>query len=396
MKTMTDLNPYLITGQDAEGEELLGLPPADKAFQEEWLQELLFKHPSILPVELVDEAFAPLVPIGREIGSTDNLFVSPRGLITIVETKLWRNPEAHRTVVAQILEYAKDLATWHYEDLDKAVSSFMQKRGRTPTSLFSLVKGGTERLGFGEIEFKQMVEDSLARGRFALLVVGDRIYPSATQLAEAIQPATHLEFSIRFIELKCYRLKKTSNWPLVVIPRLVAKTREETRAVVKVIWEEKRPEVEVSTPSAAEGSSGHTSYVEFMTSLPSNVREIFQPYIDKWMKEDCTFYWGVSGFSLRIRWGAKKRLITILDAYPRFAGLLTPKWQREYDLPKEAYSEYQKSIMESSVFRTIISSGKRYLSYEEMPDSDIRLWLDATDTILQALRMPPAGHRSAA
>src|SRR5437762_12336259 len=110
--------PYLIHGTDAAGEVLHGLSPADKNFPEEWLQELLYRHSSILPVGLIDEAFAPAIPIGREIAAIDNLFISPKGLLTIVETKLWRNPEAHRTVVAQILEYAHTLETWHYGDLD--------------------------------------------------------------------------------------------------------------------------------------------------------------------------------------------------------------------------------------------------------------------------------------
>jgi hypothetical protein len=89
---MTLLRPYLITGQDAEGEDLPGLPSQEKAFQEDWLQEMLFKHPSILPVELVDEAFVPLVPIGREIASTDNLFMNPRGLFRAVTERHQTRP----------------------------------------------------------------------------------------------------------------------------------------------------------------------------------------------------------------------------------------------------------------------------------------------------------------
>ena len=104
---MVDINPYLINDVKASGRRLTPIPVRDKAFQEDWLQELLYKHPSILPVDYLDESYLPLVSIGREIASIDNLFVSQSGLLTVVETKLWRNPEAHRTVVAQILEYAK-------------------------------------------------------------------------------------------------------------------------------------------------------------------------------------------------------------------------------------------------------------------------------------------------
>lgn len=38
-------------------------------FSENWLQELLQNHPSILPVDEIEPVFWPLVPIGREIST---------------------------------------------------------------------------------------------------------------------------------------------------------------------------------------------------------------------------------------------------------------------------------------------------------------------------------------
>ena len=78
--------------------------------------------------------------VGREIANIDNLFVSPSGLITIVETKLWRNPEGHRTVVAQILEYAKTLSLWTYQELDKAVQKCSERMDGIGKTLYELVK----------------------------------------------------------------------------------------------------------------------------------------------------------------------------------------------------------------------------------------------------------------
>jgi hypothetical protein len=150
--------------------------------------------------------------------------------------------------------------------------------------------------------------------------------------------------------------------------------------------------VEVATPAAGEGSSGHTSFTEFITSLPSNVGEVFQPYVEKWMKEGYMVYWGVKGFSLRIHWGGEKRWITVFDAYPEFAGALTEKWAREYDLPKDLYSKYRRSLMESPAITSRIASGKRYIPYEMMSDSGPKLLLDATDTLLHALCSPPASQ----
>jgi hypothetical protein len=109
---MSEMRPYVIEDIEASGRMLKPLPIKNKLFQEEWLQKLLQNHSAILPVELIDESFGPLVPLGREIANIDNLFISPSGSITIVETKLWRNPEAHRTVVAQITSKLRVNGRW--------------------------------------------------------------------------------------------------------------------------------------------------------------------------------------------------------------------------------------------------------------------------------------------
>jgi hypothetical protein len=203
---MTLLRPYLITGLDAEGEELLGLPSLDKAFAEDWLQDLLFKHPSILPV--AHKEFAPRIPIGREIAATDNLFISPKGLLTIVETKLWRNPEAHRTVVAQILDYARTLAKWDYQKLYDAVQEFMKKKLGEAIPLFKVVENHVKTSddeSLDPMEFRQMVQDGLKTGQFEVLVVlcchpssFDEGIQQAEQLARhALELSEKIEFQVQ-------------------------------------------------------------------------------------------------------------------------------------------------------------------------------------------------------
>lgn len=118
--------PLILNSLDDAGRSLVrtDATPNDSR-NEAWLQELLYSHPELLPVDGFDESFSPPIPIGREVrtasGPIDNLYVSPTGGITIVETKLWKNPEKHRTVVAQIIDYAKELATWDYDDFSAAV-----------------------------------------------------------------------------------------------------------------------------------------------------------------------------------------------------------------------------------------------------------------------------------
>ena len=380
---MANAGPVLVRGLDAEGERLSLLPSQHKTFDEKWLQELLYKHPSILPVDEIDEAFSPPISIGREIANIDNLFVSPHGLLTVVETKLWRNPEAHRTVVAQILDYASTLTTWDYQRLDKDVQADMQRRTGQSKSIYRAVSGHRKGLDFSEIEFQQKVQECLTEGRFALLIVGDKILPGATQLAEIIQSAPHLQFSIGFVELQCYRLNRDADWPLVVCPRFLAKTREVTRAIVKVLYEEKKPDIEVFTPREEITPSGRTSLPQFIASLPTSIADIFKAQIEDWMRKGHIFYWGTTGFSVRMVWKGNKR--TLLDAYPTMVSVLQEKYVKEFDLPKEAYDKYKAELMTSPTIGSLFASRRRYVNYDSISKEEFLLLLNATDKLLNAL-----------
>ena len=92
---------------------------------EGWLQRLIFNFPQALPVRDIDPGFGSLVAVCIELsvssGSLDNLFVTESGDLVVTECKLWRNPQARREVVAQIIDYANSMAYWSYEDLERAI-----------------------------------------------------------------------------------------------------------------------------------------------------------------------------------------------------------------------------------------------------------------------------------
>lgn len=88
----------------------LGAKSAFGHYDEAWLQTLLHGHPKIFPIEQIEPGFGDLIPLCRELsllfgggrsGALDNLFVTRDGKLVLVEAKLWRNPEARRTAVAQ-------------------------------------------------------------------------------------------------------------------------------------------------------------------------------------------------------------------------------------------------------------------------------------------------------
>lgn len=80
------------------------------AFNEAWLQNVLYSNPTCLPIRDIDASISPLIPVCRELmtlaGPADILYVTPTGKLVIVETKLYRNPEARRTVVASYLLFS--------------------------------------------------------------------------------------------------------------------------------------------------------------------------------------------------------------------------------------------------------------------------------------------------
>ena len=102
--------------------------PSPAEYDEAWLQRLIMRHPSLLPLDQIESAFNTVVPICIELrtnsGFLDNLLVTPTGDLALVECKLWRNPQARREVIAQIIDYAKKISGWTYERLQNAIKAY--------------------------------------------------------------------------------------------------------------------------------------------------------------------------------------------------------------------------------------------------------------------------------
>jgi hypothetical protein len=198
------------------------------AYDEDWLQDLLFAHPELLPVDEIDHAYERLVPICRELetraGPLDVLYATPEGRLVIVEAKLWRNPEARRKVIGQILDYATELSQWSYEDLQREVSRATKRTGNT---LFQIVR---ER--FPDVDESRLVDDvtrTLRFGSFLLLIVGDGIREGAASIANFLERGGNLHFSLGLVEMAIFDMPDGGR---LVQPRVLAKTVELKRAVL--------------------------------------------------------------------------------------------------------------------------------------------------------------------
>jgi hypothetical protein len=246
MRNSQHCSPVIIDGETCHVLERIEFK--ERAYSEEWLQNLLFTQPSLIPVNEIEPLFSPLIPLAREMrttaGPVDVVYVNPAGYLTLVETKLWRNPEARRQVVAQIMDYAAAVSKWSYEELRDAV-----KRAGGPADLIKLVAGMEEN--FDRAGFIDAVSKNLARGRMLLLLVGDGIQEGVEQLTDTLSRSPQLGFCLGLVELATYRFGEASK--TLVLPRIIARTREVVRAVVEVQIVDGKPKVEVSIPVAKAG-----------------------------------------------------------------------------------------------------------------------------------------------
>ena len=202
----------------------------DGSYDEKFIQELAFNHPSCLPISEIDRAYEELVPICMELntpaGPLDALYATPTGRLVILEAKLWRNPEARRKVVAQILDYAKEFSRWDYEDLQRETS---RRLGRKGNALYELV--AEKYPDTNEAQFVDEVQQSLKQGTFMLLILGDGIREGAAAIAEFIGSVGSLEFSFGLVELALY---KDDAVGMVVQPRVIARTVEIERYIIRL------------------------------------------------------------------------------------------------------------------------------------------------------------------
>jgi hypothetical protein len=197
---------------------------------EAWLRDTLYTHPELLPVREIDPAFVPLIPLCKELrteaGPLDAAFINPHGRLTLVECKLWRNPEARRKVVAQVLDYARAISRWSYSDLQRQVAAATGHKGNIPYERARAIAPGLQESRFVDDTFNAM-----RSGRFLLLIAGDGIREDVGAIAELINRNAASGFTFCLVEVALYGLEDGG---LIVQPRTIAKTHTIERTVVLV------------------------------------------------------------------------------------------------------------------------------------------------------------------
>jgi len=268
----------------------IGVEPAESGglkLNERRLQELLHRYPTLLPVRELEPGFSNLVSVCMELptpaGYVDNLFVTTSGDIVLTECKLWRNPEARREVVAQVIDYAHSMAAWTYEDLNAAIQKGIGSNdAKIASPLVSLATAGGE---LSEPEFIDAVSRNLRLGRLLLLVVGDGIREGVESLTSYLQVHAGFHFTLGIVEMAIYQLPEDHR--LLVQPRVLARTVNIERGIVRLIDGGISVEaVPASGPSGGRRSSiSLERFLEALASqdpaLPSQVQDLLDSLLER-------------------------------------------------------------------------------------------------------------------
>lgn len=293
----SEATPYLVTqGQSASPLERVGMKARE--INEGFLQKLLDENPGIVPVAEFDESFGPIASLGREIMGIDNLFISPNGRLTLVEAKLWRNPQATRQVLAQVLEYASRLAALDHDEFEQRCSSANRCPVTAAKGLYRLVAEAFPGQVGDEAEFIDRLQKNLRNGRFLLLVVGDGIREDLENILESLHHQSRLHFTFGLVELKLYRQPETEG--ILAVPNIVAHSTEIERAVVTIRGAESA-DIQVEVRSDPTSKAPKLTEQEFLDSIQDPATRKFGHRLFEWARENARIEVARNGKSAVVR-----------------------------------------------------------------------------------------------
>jgi hypothetical protein len=183
-----------------------------KYTDERTLQELLEEYPQLISLHDIEDDPLPLYPIGWEVGvppgAIDIMYCDSSGLITIVETKLAKNPQVRREVIGQVLEYASYVHDMNFEDIEYTVEQYLKRSDRKfKTKARTLIDYFNDAISHNEDDkekafdaFKENVSKNLSDARIRLIVAVDEINDPLRNTVTFVN--NHSQFEILVLQMK--------------------------------------------------------------------------------------------------------------------------------------------------------------------------------------------------
>lgn len=270
----------------------------DKPFDlERILQENIQRLPELIPIEDAIGQQVALLPIGMEVqvgsGAIDILMLDSEGVLTIVETKLAKNPESRREVIGQVLEYGAHISEWSLLDVEREAERFFRSGDAPSEHKNSTFKAAIERfLDAAGQEIKEPQEllnriaENLHSGRLRLIVASDQLLEVALKTITFVN--AYSSFEMYLLQVTCY---VDGDGTSIYVPSLHGYTRK-VQTHQPSPWTEDR----FFSHLMADNDEVTISYV----------REVFERF-SEWTHEP---YWGsgstFGSFNLLVNLGGSK------------------------------------------------------------------------------------------
>jgi hypothetical protein len=216
------LSGLLLLDPDGGETSLPFVSGGSPGFNESWIQKLIYEHPTLVPSELLESSSDQFIPICRELplasGASgvflDVFGVTLSGTPVLIECKLWRNPQARREVIGQILEYSALLQGMDYEDL----VALCRKRLGTDESDPLLGRTRRTNADFDEARFVDRVSKCLQTGKFILIVAGDGIRADIRRVVDQLSRSGGFFERFGLLELRVAQAENGLTGVVPIIP----------------------------------------------------------------------------------------------------------------------------------------------------------------------------------
>ena len=207
---------------------------------EEVLQNRIAEIPTLIPLAEVTDQDVDHVTIGHEwpagTGAADVVLLGSDAVMTIVETKLKRNPESRREVIAQVLEYAAYVSEWTIIDVAKHAGDFFKTANAAPETanktFDEVIAGLLEETDQTVESFKASIEQNLRQKRIRLIVAVDEVGEQAQKIITFIN--SYSSFDIYLLQISAYPDKDGRQ---IFVPALHGYARKVPTTRQRIDWD---------------------------------------------------------------------------------------------------------------------------------------------------------------
>ena len=329
-------------------------------------QKILANNPQIFTdlneLELGDVNIPFIIrELNTSRGPIDIIYITSNADIVLVETKLLRNPESHRVVVAQCIDYVKALTKINSDDIiDKAKQSKY-----------------SDKNFIADDYFISALKKNLSTGNFKVVIAGDLIHPNILEMVDSIQSAPHLSFTIILVELNA---EINAEDEIYLNPRCISKTVEIERSVIRLEITEagKVSSIDSEVPEKdRKGSKPILTEEDYLNNLEKpEFAPVIREFWKEWKDNGGDRNMGTVGFSAGKVIGGRR--VPVQFVMQNSLDIISQKWREKYEIPQELYARYMNYFKEKvpEIYDSYIIGGKVVIKYQDLDIEEFKtiLW----------------------